>query len=157
MAKLTNKMIEVLSERVVDILEEQHNIAAEEIKKSSDYINFNEEYYDDILMELSSFQHEFNEYRRLQSKIEDEAKRLNVNPDVYLNSYAVSNARENAVTDAIESYLDKQKKKKFPTISFDRDKMLRKIQADILLSEVGNPEEIVKQTTAKYGGSTPII
>lgn len=146
--------MEVLAERVVDILEEQHKVDSKEITKKEDYINFENEYFDDILADLSNLKKKFEEYRELQTEIENAARTLTTHPDVYINSFALTNGRADTINDAIKTYLERQKEKKFPTVSFNREKMLRKVQADILLSEVGNPEEIVKQTASKYASTT---
>jgi len=50
----------------------------------------------------------------------------------------------------IQKYIAKQKEEKFASQIFDREKMLRRVQTDMLLSDTGNTEELIRSLVAKY-------
>ena len=56
MAKLTNRQLDVLAARVVDLLEEQYKIESDKIKETDEYKRFKMQYTDDTTELLTSIQ-----------------------------------------------------------------------------------------------------
>lgn len=146
MAKLTNRQMEILAERVVDILEEQHKEKASKIRSTEEYLNFEQSYYDDNIQRIAIFEKNIEDFVKLKKKLIAEADELNKLP-IYVNTY---NLDQNKDRELIKEYVQGMKDKTFEVEPFDRYKMLRKIQADILLSDVGNPEELVNSMVNKF-------
>lgn len=154
MGRLTNKQMELLSERVVDILETRHNELHEDATKSESYVKFEEQFYDDVTSNA-------REQKELQDNLEKQVEILNERIDkikrdthklaVELNIRDENNYyKKMDVADFIKLYLAKRKKEQFDAKIFQRDKMLRKIQTDLLLSDTGNTEELINSLVAKY-------
>ncbi len=154
MGRLTNKQMELLSERVVDILETRHNELHEDATKSESYVKFEEQFYDDVTSNA-------REQKELQDNLEKQVEILNERIDkikrdthklaVELNIRDENNYyKKMDVADFIKLYMAKRKKEQFDAKIFQRDKMLRKIQTDLLLSDTGNTEELINSLVAKY-------
>ena len=154
MGRLTNKQMELLSERVVDILETRHNELYEDATKSESYVKFEEQFYDDVTSNA-------REQKELQDNLEKQVEILNERIDkikrdthklaVELNIRDENNYyKKMDVAEFIKLYLAKRKKEQFDAKIFQRDKMLRKIQTDLLLSDTGNTEELINSLVAKY-------
>ena len=152
MAKLTNRQMEVLAERVVDILEEQHkaNNAAEQT--SQEYIEFESTFSDPLVEKFKEDAKivEYNaqlveEYNRQIKLVENEAY------EMLPQEARVGNHWSKRIDpkDALASYLKYKKEQRFGK-SFDRDKILRRVSADILLAEAGSADELVKNIVDKY-------
>ena len=142
MAKLTNRQLDVLAARVVDLLEEQHKIESDKIKETDEYKRFKMQYTDDTTELLTSIQVKARRLKSLKEEIDTEIKKLS--SDVYVNRWAPENN-----TEVLEDYLEKRRNEAFPTARFDRDKTLRRVEADIILSDVSNPEELIKSLVTK--------
>jgi hypothetical protein len=142
MAKLTNRQLDVLAARVVDLLEEQYKIESDKIKETDEYKRFKMQYTDDTTELLTSIQVKARRLKSLKEEIDTEIKKLS--SDVYVNRWALENN-----TEVVEDYLEKRRDEAFPTARFDRDKTLRRVEADIILGDVSNPEELIKSLVTK--------
>ncbi len=150
MAKLTNKMMEVLSERAVDILEEKHKASQKNIIDSEEYANFVNNYdlsSDETAQKINEFSKKCAEFEALGEALKEEAKKLAKELDIHVNTYHIEADSNKKL---LKTYLKNERDKKYQTKYFNREKMLRQIQADILLSEVGNPEQLVNQVVKTY-------
>lgn len=142
MAKLTNRQLDVLAARVVDLLEEQHKIESDKIKETDEYKKFKMQYTDDSTELLTSIQVKALRIKSLKQELDADIKKLS--NDVFVNKWAPENN-----TEVLEDYLERRRNEAFPTARFDRDKTLRRVEADIILSDVSNPEELIKSLVTK--------
>lgn len=148
MARLTNRQMEVLSERVTDLLQEAHENQFGVIEKTPEYINFEKTYTDENLELLRPLKERAELIAEMESKLEfDVTKFLDSHTDTFYSSAWGSAASK--VEKAWKGYLQKAKDATFEIKRFDRDKTLRRVQADILLSDVSNPDELVKSLVEK--------
>lgn len=146
MARLTNRQMDVLAERVTDVLEQEHTKNTEKLRNSEEYTKFTETYKDDIVNALTDLLEKAKEAERLKDVLEEETNKIR---DKVGNFYYNSYRPESSLKDGINSYLEKKRKEKYPEAEFNRDKVLRRVQADILLSDVTNPEELVNSLVEK--------
>ena len=152
MARLTNRQMEVLSERVTDLLEEQHKIDNKAIKESAEYINFEITYADENIDKLKSILNAYNLAKSKSEEYDEEAKRhkksaTKIGVELRIaeeNSYYIPEPKL-----LLEKALKTKKEQKYAGTTFNRDKTLRRVQADILLSDVQNPEELVRSLVEK--------
>lgn len=154
MAKLTNRQMEVLAERVTDLLEEANNAKRKEIEQTPEYLEYEIKLMSEpfslynLLMKKTM---DLQETERKLDLLKEQAKEfVEIHREELSMPYFTSwrNASE-VLTDVAKNYLKNSKEKEFPVTSFNREKTLRKVQADILLSDVANPDELVKSIVEK--------
>ena len=152
MARLTNRQMEVLAERVVDILEEQHKANNAAAQTSQEYIEFESTFSDPLVEKFKEdakiVAHStqlVEEYNRQIRGIETETYEM-LPQDARVSNYW---SKRISPEEALASYLRYKKEEKFGK-SFDRDKILRRVSADILLAEAGSADELVKNIVEKY-------
>lgn len=150
--RLTNLQMTVLSERVTDLLEEAAQAKNQSILESDEYRHFTKTYTDPYVEALKPLAERYNsaekkieQLRAEKDMIEAQAKKLKsehlkVDEPHWRTVYPNSE---------LEKYLQNKKEEKFSEILFDRAKTLRRVQADILLSDVENPDELVKSLVSK--------
>lgn len=152
--KLTNTQMNILAERVTDLLEEANKVANKEILESEEYIHFKDLYSDEVVTTLQEFDTTLNSLEATQEQIKDQID------DIKKKAFAINkfyNLGHNSWTSklepntVLEGYLEKRKLEKYPGVEFNRDKTLRRAQADILLSNLGDvtAEELVNQLVNK--------
>ena len=145
MAKLTNRQLDVLAARVVDLLEEAHKVDADKVKESDEYKNFEQYYTDEYTPILSEISENAAYVKKILEPLKIQLYQIKERlPDLYFNIYA---PQEN--TNLLEQYLNRKKREKFQASYFDREKTLRRVEADIILSDVANPEELVNSLVEK--------
>lgn len=144
--------MEVLAARVTDLLQEAHDAKVKEIVESPEYINFEKEYKDETADELRVLSDLIEEadkkieaYQRDISKAKNEAKLIKEK----ILGYELSTWATGDPAATLKSYLKDKKNAQYPNTNFDRDKTLRRVEADILLSDVANPEELVRSLVEK--------
>lgn len=143
--KLTNTQMEILAERAADLIEIEYTERNKDIINSEDYLNFDNTYVDDIVMALDTYG---TDLRIIQAKKDElEAKEKVVYEEVkdflIKNKLGHSGWWKNDPTDALKKYLERKKEEVFPGTKFERDKVLRKLKADILLSNLDDTNELV--------------
>lgn len=150
--RLTNMQMTVLSERVTDLLEEAHKKQYKGVKESAAYQNFEKEYQDTTAENLAQLNREYIAKQTEIAKLEQEKENLKVaSTSAAVSAGYLKNWSNQTVnpTEALEWYLRKKKNEVYPDVYFNRDKTLRRVQADILLSDVDNPEELVRSLVEK--------
>lgn len=151
MARLTNKQLEVLSTSIVDKLEEEYlkrketYEESEAFKKQLEALNENEDYIKliEIDKEINNYKNKIND---LENQVEQLCSKYDENNQYFYYSYHRKNPSQ--VMGII-----KNKYLKFNE-NFDREKMLTKIQADILLDDQYDAIETYQKLTKKYAQGT---
>lgn len=146
MARLTNRQMDVLAERVTDVLEQEHIKNTEKLRNSEEYTKFTETYKDDVVKALTDLLEKAKEVERLKDILEEETNKIR---DKVGNFYYNSYRPEGSLREGITQYLKEKRREQYPEAEFNRDKVLRRVQADILLSDVTNPEELVRSLVEK--------
>jgi len=149
--RLTNAQMDILAERVTDLLEEANNEKQRQLKDNPKYKNYlayiaNS---DTIYKEGSRLRHEAEELDTQQQLL---AKRLEVYAEKYkdeVGSTPYWGSTKDKIQKLLDGYVDRKREEEFPVSVFNRDKILRKVKADILLSDVDNNDELVKTLVAK--------
>lgn len=147
MAKLTNRQLDVLAARVVDLLEEQHKIEADKIRESEEYKNFDKVYTDEYTEELAKIESDVQYFALLKRQVTDRIQKLRDKDVECLPSFNTWTLEQN--TELVSNYLTNKKRKVFETSYFNREKTLRRVEADIILGDVSNPEELIKSLVEK--------
>lgn len=137
----------VLSERVTDLLEETHKAANRELVASEEYRNFEKTYSDDVVTRLQAYYKEYLELETRKEQLEYQLNNFGQLYDIPLGGIRYGGA--SSIRRQMDYYIERKKEEAFPTARFDRDKTLRRVQADILLSDVDNPDELVKSLVEK--------
>jgi len=153
MAKLTNMQMQLLAGRVVDLLEEQHKEANADVTRTLEYINFEKTYDDDILHQMRENDKILKNLQEIIDKTTAQKDLLRTQIQEVAKEYNIQNTSYWSKMDAsefIQKYIAKQKEEKFASQIFDREKMLRRVQTDMLLSDTGNTEELIRSLVAKY-------
>lgn len=152
MARLTNRQMEVLAARVTDLLQEAHDEQVKEVVESPEYINFEKTYSDDIvdhlrpiIKEMGKVEEEISTLRNKLGLLREEGNQI----EEKILGYTLPGWRSSNPENTLSNYLAKQKNEVFKGTKFDREKTLRRVEADILLSDVANPEELVKSLVEK--------
>jgi hypothetical protein len=152
MKKLTNLQMTILSERVTDILQEKFEESKKLLEQSSEYVDFENGFTDSYVETLRKLDAEYKATKEAE-RLAKEAKGAILENVRHLRSDICQIKDPNWKTvlpeDELERYLDIKKEAKFGTVVFDREKILRKVQADILLSDVDNPEDLVNTLVEK--------
>lgn len=154
MARLTNRQLDALAARVTDLLQEAHDEQVKEVVESSKYINFENTYADEYVDKLRPLVKEITEaeqkviiLRNRINFIREEGKSI----EEKILGYTLPTWNTPEPKNTLNNYLQNRKNELFKGTKFDRDKTLRRVEADILLSDVANPEELVKSLVAKLG------
>lgn len=151
--KLTNLQMNILAERVTDLLEEANRQKVIELSKSKEYTDFEANYTDETVKNLKDLS---IEYAKINKDIETLNRQKEYIHDTIRTCYYNRTGSEFArwavrpPETELKEYLADKKAEVYPDVSFNRDKTLRKIQADILLSDVDNPEELVGALVNKF-------
>lgn len=148
MRKLTNAQMDILAERVVDLIEEAGKLERDKIIKSKEYIewenNFKDPNLDFIkanLDKIAEYNKQINKLTGLNRDAKDAITRIADEAKLNYNYYNLE--------EVPSRFIAKKKAEAFGSTIFERDKMLRKVKADILLSDVDNPDELVKSLVEK--------
>lgn len=154
MRKLTNRQMDVLSERVTDLLEAAHVEKHKALVNSDEYKNFSVNYKDEIVERLEvlgqqiyDIEDKIVELDKQKQAIKQEVAKIH--QAIHNLSTPVQTWNVPSINDIKRNYVSNMKSKRFAEIEFDRDKVLRRVQADILLSDVENPEELVRELVNK--------
>lgn len=151
--KLTNLQMNILAERVTDLLEEANRQKVIELSKSKEYTDFEVTYVDDVVKELRGLDMTYANLKREIEALEARKESIKEKVREYFKKRTGNElARWNSRTpiEELKDYLADKKAEVYPDSSFNRDKTLRKVQADILLSDVDNPEELVTALVNKF-------
>lgn len=142
----------ILAERVTDLLQEGHEAKYKEIKESPEYAKF-EQLYDSS--ELKEMRAAVDSYKSLKSQQAVLEGKMSVIRDGINKRYREENPTTTNHWTTIDPdnylkvYLDKIKREQYPEVEFNREKTLRRVQADILLSDHGSADELVKSLVEK--------
>lgn len=137
MAKLTNKQLEVLSTSIVDKLEEGYNQRKKEFKESEEYKKAISQLKEtDLYKEIEAFEKD-----KLAFNLREEAMRKEL-ATKFERTYMYNSP------ESWKEMLEKQVAS-FDEI-FNREKLLTKIQADILLDDQYDAIDTYKKLTKKY-------
>lgn len=143
--KLTNAQMNILAERVTDLLEEANEAKMKSTKESAEYVNFDTEYSDEIADVLRKNKIDCDLKKAQKKQIEEDLERIDAESQALVpNTYRYADTGR-----VLSDYLTRQKDIKYPGMNFNRDKILRKVQADILLSDIDNPEQLVQELVTK--------
>lgn len=141
MAKLTNLQLDLLSNEIVDNLEKTLKDKVNSIKESDDYVNFEEKLAEQD-QKFKSLYDLYQNYKslRIDEKIIQEKKDA-VNSklkDLVMNMDPASrnNSKWRTGYQMYELYVDRKRDEVFDLPEYDREKLIRKIQAQILLGDV---------------------
>lgn len=130
MAKLTNKQLEVLSESIVDKLEEGYEQRRKDFKETEEYKNAIKQVKEgDLYKEIEAL---LVRERVIREKLAAIVER----PYIYGNPESWKEILEKQVASFNET--------------FNREKLLTKIQADILLDDQYDAIDTYKKLTKKY-------
>lgn len=133
--------MDILAERVTDLLEETHREHNKTLKASPEYVDFDSTLSNDpVYIQLKEFEEKFRKFEDLKLDLEQFATHQGLSFNKWESKPA---------TALRESYAQKKKREKFPHANFERDKTLRRVQSDILLSDVTNPEELIQSLVEK--------
>lgn len=152
MARLTNRQLDALAARVTDLLQEAHDAKVKEVVQSPEYLNFEKEYTDEFVSKLRVLVQDINTYELeievLKNKIAEAKNNVgHIYKEIHGSEYSRWGNPEAETT--LNGYLNIKKTQIFKETIFDRDKTLRRVEADILLSDVANPEELVRSLVEK--------
>lgn len=142
MARLTNKQLEVLAASIVDKLEEDFELKKKNYKESQEY----KDKYEKLLKNP-----QYKKMEQLLNAIEEADKlrneKINEAKDLYRKVFDVS-----YVSYPSKDYLDRFKRQflNIRNIHFDREKLMNKVMADILLGDSTDAKEIFEKLTEKY-------
>lgn len=151
MARLTNRQMDVLAERVTDLLEEAHKANTEGVINSDAYKNFETTYSDSTAIDLRKKVAELKELEPKLENLQAQQSRIRREANTIGRELHMVGMWENYTdpSSLLERYLEKKKGEVFPDAAFNREKTLRRVSADILLSDVENPEQLVKSLVEK--------
>lgn len=135
--------MEVLSERVTDLLQENHEKEIQTVTNSEEFRNFETEYSDKVVEKLNRIQSTLEAIKKEKQALAQEVDTIARDNDIW------HRWQSNDPEILRSKYIDKKKEEKFGNTHFDREKILRKVQADILLSDIENPEELVASLVDK--------
>lgn len=146
MKRLTNRQMEILSEAVVNALQEKHEEATKALREGDEYKNFEKSYTDDFIVKSKKYLEHIKDLTDELDKAQEAYAQFarTAFPTGYLNT------RPSGIETLINAYLEKRKRELYPQALFNREKMLTTIQADILLSDVGDPKELVASLVDKF-------
>lgn len=137
MARLTNKQLEVLSTSIVDKLEEGYNQRKKEFKESEEYKNaINQLKESDLYKEIEVFEKDKLALNLREEAIREKLASKFERPYMYGGPESWKEMLEKQVASFSET--------------FNREKLLTKIQADILLDDQYDAIETYKKLTQKY-------
>lgn len=143
--RLTNRQMDVLAERVTDLLQEAHKAKYEQIKNSEEYKN----YSDAVVKEVQDLHKEIIKIEEEKEKLAKVISDLRTKQENLLYPEGRKIYYYFDVHKELANYIEMKKEEKYPELAFNRNKILRKVQADILLSEISNPEQLVSSLVEK--------
>lgn len=150
--KLTNTQMDILADRAADLIEAEYAERAKSITVTPEYINFDKEFTDDTVAKLRVLSNCVNDIEaQIQSlelqrnEIYEETKLFCVNNNLPYNKWYKVNPN-----DVLEKYLAAKKDEVFPNVTFNRDKVLRKLKADILISNLEDTSELVNSIVETF-------
>lgn len=146
MARLTNRQLDALAGRVTDLLEEAHNEQVKHVVESKEYKTFLDTYTDYNIATLKQLHDEFSDLDNEREKL---INKIHVSTNNILGYGINASYGKQRILDGIQRYKEDRKREKYPNTTFERDKILRKVEADILLSDITNPEELIKSLVEK--------
>lgn len=153
MAKLTNRQMDILAERVTDLLQDRSLAKNIDILNTPEYKNFDETFTDDLLAMILVFDRELKNLEEIKDRTvkQIEGIRANMINLMKKKGFEFPTWKSGLNPDEAKSlYLAHMKKKHYEEIEFDYAKTLRKVTADILLADTGNAEELVNSLVSKY-------
>ena len=137
MAKLTNKQLEVLSESIVDKLEEGYEQRRKDFKETEEYKNAIKQVKEgDLYKEIEAFEKDKEALLVRERVIREKLAAIVERPYIYGNPESWKEILEKQVASFNET--------------FNREKLLTKIQADILLDDQYDAIDTYKKLTQKY-------
>lgn len=137
MAKLTNKQLEVLSESIVDKLEEGYEQRRKDFKETEEYKNAIKQVKEgDLYKEIEAFEKDKEALLVRERVIREKLAAIVERPYIYGNPESWKEILEKQVASFNET--------------FNREKLLTKIQADILLDDQYDAIDTYKKLTKKY-------
>lgn len=149
MARLTNRQLDILSERIVDRLQEVHEEQSKQIRESDYYVNFDKWIVEED-PKAKRIHLLLNKYIDTLKESELQAEELR---DLYKESLGREYSKYRSVVGIFDDYVQYKKDKQFLGTYFNRDKMLRTIQADILLGDSVEAPEIFAELVSKYSNN----
>lgn len=153
MRRLTNTQMEVLAQATVDKLEEMHIAKTKDIIESEEYKNFDKTYSDETLKKLHDTYILLQELQDQIHSLENQLDTIVAQAAKEHPNYVGNRSWKNKVsilTEAIEKYQREKKNEVYPNIKFEKEKLLTKIKAEILLSSIADPNELIKELTTKF-------
>lgn len=165
MAKFTNKQLVVLSNAIVDRLEEKAKEQTIAVRNSDEYKNFENEIVKEnpLLQELvdyanleANLQSEIDKASKRKEEVVEQANKLlkekmGVETEEY--NYFGTRRRWYSASSMLEYILNKMKKEKFADKIFNREQTLNKVQAEILLGDVSDAKEVFDQVVTKFSSN----
>lgn len=153
MRRLTNTQMEVLAQATVDKLEEMHIAKTKDIIESEEYKNFDKTYSDETLKKLHDtyilLQELQDQIHSLENQLDTIVAQAAKEHPNYVDNRSWKN-KVSILTEAIEKYQREKKNEVYPNIKFEKEKLLTKIKAEILLSSIADPNELIKELTTKF-------
>ena len=144
--KLTNKQLEVLSESIVNKLQELHTKEWEDIKNSEEYKNITEdsEEFSRLVKNVKLFEECKSKLEELRKESQALYEKL---ADTQMSHYSYYNREPENL---LESYINHLRNQKYPQAKFDKEKMLTEVQADLLMSDLKGAKEAFDITVEKF-------
>lgn len=164
MKRLTNLQMQVLSKEVTNQLKKAHEEKYKSIVESEEYTNFEAFYNDSItyllkdainmatahdlkIKQLEDIKTEaLDKFEKAIEAVREETKDKDLKKILYSYNYHNTNNLQRV----LENYLHEMRTRKYKETSFNEDEMLNTVQASILLSEIGDPKELVKELVDKF-------
>lgn len=151
MAKLTNLQMGVLAERATDILEKEMMIKNKELLQSDKYKNFEIEYSDENTELFASYKLEIDKIDETIKLLADKKYAiLDLSQELGRKLNLGIASWERCPKSLFDKYMKIKKNEIFPNVEFNRAVVFKKLQADILLGEVGSPNEIISVVVDKF-------
>jgi hypothetical protein len=160
MAKFTNRQLDLLSESIVERLKEEHEAKHAELLESDEYVNFEKNYIEQTPA-LKEAQSKIDQAKALEERIDElktQIKMLETEAGAALKKGGFSvtetaswgGTRYLSPEHALRAATKHAKREKFKESNFDFEKMLRKVQAEILLGDVTDAKQILEQMVQKF-------
>lgn len=153
MRRLTNTQMEVLAQATVDRLEEMHIAKTKDVFESEEYKNFDTTYSDEVLTKITDAYCILQETQAEIDSLEKQMSHIIENMAKEYPNYVDNRNWRNKISilqEAIEKYRKEKKRETFTGLDFEKEKLLTKIKAEILLSSIADPNELIKELTTKF-------
>jgi hypothetical protein len=161
MKRLTNLQMQVLSKEVTNQLKKAHQEKTADITRSDEYINFDTVYTDDIIETLRTALTTMRQKKAvidgidkeidiIGDEIEEFVKKRGDTPELKKVLSAYSYNAPHRLDNILNNYTEYKKNQVFKETVFNEEEMLNTVQANILLSEIGDPKELVYNLVEKF-------